>query len=198
MKMERVNKKHKYSTWLLMIVGAFSLLFWVMAWDTGTIDLLCNDEAALLKRIDGVWGCSVTHFAEGHYQDYSIPLTITISAANTYYNVTGYESFFLKGIYGDGDAVIINKTGIYRLIATMSFNGGNAGDYETALFVNGAERHKCSFQRTTSSNAIGDATLSCILSLNKSNQLVMKIKDISPPAQNINIYSLNFNIMEVS
>lgn len=171
-------------------------MFGVMAWDTGTVDLLCNTEGAILKRIGGVWGCSITHYADGHYQSYSTPITISITDG-TYQNITGYDGFYTKGITMLGEGVQINKNSTYRLIGTMSFSGGNAGDYEVALFVDGNERHECSFQRTTTSAAIGDAGLTCILPLNASNNLIMKVKDVSPPYQNINIYALNFNIMEI-
>lgn len=190
---------HKYSSYVLVIfVMVLIAGFAISDLDTNDLDDMCNNNSAYLKRTNGAWGCNVVHFAEGHYQNYATPLTLTITSTGVYYNVTGYEAITARGISTSGESVTINKDGWYRLIGTMSFSGGNQGDYETALFVNENERHECSFQRTTSSTAIGDATLACIVQLNNSNRLTMRVKDMTAPAQSVSIYALNFNIVEVT
>lgn len=192
------NKKHEYSSMLLLVLGVFLLVgFAVSVLDSEDIDDVCSTNNTILRKLSGTWGCDTMHFAEGHYQSYATPIEINVTSQGVYYNITGYESFLLRGFTTALTGVRCNKNGVYRLVGTMSFYGGNSGDYEVALFVNGAEKHECAFQRSTSSNAIGDATLTCIQTLNSGDLLNMRVKDMSAPAQDIYIHALNFNIVEV-
>lgn len=137
------------------------------------------------------------HYAEGYFQSYSSPYTITIGAINTYYNVTNITVQSYKGITVADNQALIARDGAYKIIATMSFSGGNSGVYEAELFTNDVGHPECVFFRDTSSTARGDATFTCIEELEAGDKLNVRIKDISNPAQNINIYAFNFNIIEI-
>lgn len=138
-----------------------------------------------------------THYAEGYYHSYDSPFLVDIVAADTYYNITNMTIDNSNGIITQDFSVKITKAATYRVIGTMSFSGGNGGEYELELFVNDEEQEDCAFLRTTNTTAIGDATLACIIDLNVNDLLVMKIKDISALPQDVSVYALNFNIVEV-
>lgn len=137
------------------------------------------------------------HYAQGYFQNYSTPYTISISAANVYYNLSNIMDFNSRGIINTNNKATIVRDGVYRISGTMSFSGGNSGVYEVELFINDLGHPECTFFRDTSSTARGDASFFCIENLKAGDILNIKVKDISTPAQSINIYAFNFNIFEI-
>jgi len=190
--------KHEYSTYILVIL--ISVIFTVSiinAIDSGDMDVLCNSNNSLIKKVAGVWDCSTTHYGEAYYHNYTDAFYIEITNADEYYNITGFSLDDNYGIIDLGNQRKITKTGLYAIWGTMSFRGGNGGEYEVELFVNDIAQPDCAFFRTTNTNAIGDASLSCIKSLNASDLVNMRIKDISAAPQDIYIDAFNFKIIEV-
>lgn len=137
------------------------------------------------------------YYAEGYYHNYTNPQTITISVSDTYYNITNMNEGNYYGLVFHSDGLNITKTALYDLDVSASFTGGNSGLYEFELFVNNNGNPDCVFFRTTTTTNLGNAGTSCLLNLTQGDHLVMKVKDINPPAQNINLYNYNFKIVEV-
>ena len=52
---------------------------------------LCDIDGAILYNNDGTWGCYKPHYAEGYYHSYDAPITINMTTANVYYNITGFS-----------------------------------------------------------------------------------------------------------
>jgi len=189
---------HEYSTWTLVII--FGIIFIgavVNSIDSGDMDILCDTNNSLIKKVAGTWVCSQTAYAEGYYHSYTTPIAITIGTADVYYNITGFVLNNSNQFITDRYYIETTKSGLYFISASMSFNGGNGGEYEVELFKNGTSQPDCSFFRTTSTTAIGDAGFTCLKYIEAGSELIMKIKDLSPPAQSVSIQRLNFNIIEV-
>jgi len=144
-------------------------------------------------------GISNITYAEVFYHSYTTPLVITISAADTYYNITGFEYGIVNGFTNTtAYNTIVMKNATYKVCSQASFSGGNSGEYEFELHKNDIPLPHCAFFRSTSTNNLGNAMMCCLENFKKNDELTMRIKDISAPAQSINLYQLNFNIVEVS
>lgn len=194
---EENNNKHKYSSYLLVVVSILLFLGMIGALDTGDFELICNENNSFLKRIDGVWQCNKIHYGEAYYHDYITQLTINIDSAGVYYNISGFSLDDNYGIINHGNQREITKDALYSILGTMSFHGGNGGEYEVELFVNDVGQDDCAFFRTTSTSNLGDATLSCLKQLSIGDHLNIRVKDLSAPPQDIDITAFNFKIVEV-
>lgn len=189
-----MNKKEKLiCIGFLLIMGIIS----VGALTTNEIDIVCDTDNSILKRIGGTWQCSVTNYAEMYIQNYTNPKVISIASNETYVIIEGFTAGESQGTTINGNNFTIEKDGTYKAEYTMGFSGGNAGDYEAEMTVNAATQKHCSLHRTTSNNAIGDATLSCIMTLTTGDQVCIMIEDLTSPAQDIEIVSANFAIIEI-
>lgn len=196
--MSRADTKGTLNTIAITAMVTLMILAGIgTAIDTNDIDETCSTNNSLLKRILGTWQCSQTYYAEGWFHNYSSPQTITIGVADTYYNITGINEGETNGLVFSQNGLNITKNATYEIHMAISFTGGNSGLYEFELFVDGIGEPKCTFFRTTSSTALGNTGSHCIMSLISGNHLNMMVKDISAPAQNIQLYQYNFNIIEV-
>jgi hypothetical protein len=189
---------------LLEFLGIFLVFIVIMAFSIDRpktsqeiLTEICTLENATLKYEGGQWNCEIISYAEGYYHDYDTPIEINISSADVYYNITGFALDNVRAFDTLGNSVRARHEGIYSVLGTMSFRGGNGGEYEVELFINDVGQEECVFFRTTSTNAIGDASLSCIIALEVNDVLIMKIKDLSAPAQDVEIDQLNFKIVEI-
>ena len=137
------------------------------------------------------------HHAAAYYHSYTTPLEFNMSAADTYYNIVGYDILQSYGVIVNETGAIVQKKAYYDISASMSFSGGNSGEYEVELFVNGVGQEECVFFRSTQSSAIGSASFRCHKNLDVGDVLMVKVKDITTPVQDIRVYQLNFNMIEM-
>lgn len=196
-KMEKVNKKHKYSTVLLISMAVLIFVAAIGAFDTGDVEILCSTDNAVLKRISGVWGCSLTNYAEGfYYSNFTNPSTITIDASDTSYNITDFSAGNYQGMTFSQNGIDVTKTGIYRLTGSISFTGGNNGEYSFIMTKNGIPIKECG-AGMTSTSVVANIGITCLADLTSGDHLNMIVRDHADPSQDVDIYRLNLNIVEV-
>jgi len=135
------------------------------------------------------------HYAQTAYHNETSPLTIDLITINVYENVTGLHVDYLGGITAPPPT--ITRAGMYQLIGSISFSGGNSGKYRYNLFVNDLEEHACGAMRTTTSNGLGSMSINCLTYLNVGDTLNMRVKDTTNPVQDVNIYTLTFNMVSI-
>lgn len=135
-------------------------------------------------------------YAQTDYHNETDPLVIDLITEDVYENITGLHLAHNNSIHINGQATI-DKTGMYHLTGSVSFSGGNQGLYRYNLFVNNQEEHACGSIRTTSTTQIGSISINCLVHLVEGDQVNMRIKDTTSPVQDVNIYTLTFNMVEI-
>lgn len=135
-------------------------------------------------------------YAQTAYHNETDPLVIDLVTEDVYENITGLHLDYNNSIYMNGQATI-GKTNMYHLTGSISFNGGNSGVYRYNLFVNDAEEHACGAMRTTTSSSIGSMSLNCLVYLEEGDVVNMRVKDTTSPVQDVNIYTLTLNMVEI-
>ena len=188
---------HEYSTVLVLISLFIGGVFVVNGILSEDVDELCSTDGSILKRVSGEWNCSTTAWAQGYFHDYYSPIQVHFTAADTYANISVYENITASQFIVDGNSVEAQKTGLYKFSLSMSFNGGNGGEYELELFVNDIKKEQCTFFMSTSTTEIRHASFVCILPITQGDHLILKAKDTTAPAQDIWYYQLNMNTVEI-
>lgn len=135
-------------------------------------------------------------YSQTAYHNETTPLTITLTTEDLYYNITGLHLDYNNSIHMDGQAVI-ERTSMYQLSGSLSFSGGNSGLYRYNLFVNNVEEHACGSMRTTSTSQLGSLSINCLVYLEEDDIVNMRVKDTTSPVQDVNIYTLTFNMVEL-
>lgn len=185
---------------LMLVGGGIALvlvLLLALSINDGVTDI-CATENATLKYDGDNWACSYTHYAEGYYFNQTNPITISIDATNTTYNVTGFTQGDTKGLTFVQNGVTVTKAGLYRFAGSVSFTGGNGGEYGFGMAINGKPLQDCGMGMTANASIINNVALTCIKGLAIGDHLNMVIRDANTPAQDINIYRMNLNIVEIS
>lgn len=72
--------EHKYSTYTIIGLFVVFLVMAIMAWDTGEVDTLCNDEGSMLIRLNGIWQCTTDLYVR---EDFRFPVEIIRQGAST-------------------------------------------------------------------------------------------------------------------
>jgi len=138
------------------------------------------------------------YYAEGYFHNHTDPLEITISTQSTFYNLTNWTAGEYNGFVFEGDGVTANVSGTYKLDGYISFSGGNGGEYDFTVFINGIEEMSCDVSRTTSSTTIGNVGgPSCLISISEGDHIHLGVEDLASPTQNIEIENMNFHIHRI-
>lgn len=125
------------------------------------------------------------------------PYTISIGTTNQYYNLTVWQPSSIYGLEFYLDGIKITKADTYRLSSSISFTGGNGGNYDFTLFINNVPKKVCGQGLTASGTNVGNMAFSCILDLNVDDYLTFRVKDAGNPAQDIQVYRANLNLVEL-
>ncbi len=136
-------------------------------------------------------------YAQTDFHNETDPLVIGLSIEDLYYNVTGLHLLYNNSISMIDGQATIHKSSMYQLVGSVSFSGGNSGVYRYNLFVNNEEEHACGAMRTTTSTALGSISINCLVYLEEGDLVNMRIKDTTSPVQDVDIYTLTFNMVEV-
>ncbi|RKZ04138.1 hypothetical protein DRQ25_17315 [Candidatus Fermentibacteria bacterium] len=131
-------------------------------------------------------------YAQTAFHNSTDPLTIELNTINVYENVSGLHVDYAQGISLPPKIV---HSGMYQLTGSISFSGGNSGKYRYNLFVNGLEEHACGAMRTTTSTSLGSMSLNCLVYLETGDTVNMRVKDTTNPVQDVNIFTLTFNMV---
>lgn len=137
-------------------------------------------------------------YVEGYYHNESNPIQINLTSIDTLYNVTGFIMGDTYGFSFSGNGVDVHNTGLYQLSGTISFYGGNSGNYDFYLIVDGIEQEDCAIERDATSTSIGNIGMTCLKMLTKGEHLNIQVEDHSIPVQDIYITSMNLNIIEIN
>jgi len=138
---------------------------------------------------------SMWNFTEGGY-------VLEISASETYYNVTDLSLGESYGVdFIDGHALLIQKSGEYKIDAQVSALFGNNGEYGFGVTMNGMDLErspysKC-YARIDGSGKYQIVSITCIQELEKGDIITMMIDDEATPTQDITIKSANLNIVRL-
>lgn len=136
------------------------------------------------------------HYAQTAYHNETDPLVIDLITEDVYYNVSGLHVDYSEGINTSGMPTI-TASGMYQLVGSISFSGGNSGKYRYNLFVNDVEEHACGAMRTTTSTSLGSMSINCLVQLEVDDTVNMRVKDTTSPVQDVNIYTLTFNMIKI-
>ena len=190
--------KHEYSTIVLVFVIGFVIVTAIVgAIDSDDMDILCSSDGSLIKRVAGSWVCSDTNYAEGYYFNQTNPIVISIDDTNTTYNITGFIQSNINDFQFVDNGITVEEDGVYMFTYSVSFVGGNGGEYGFGLVVDGVQQKDCGMARTASSSIINNVGLTCIKTLSAGEHLNFVVRDATSPAQDISIYRMNANIVEV-
>ena len=124
--------------------------------------------------------------------------TVTIAGLNTYYPIINLGVNEINHFIVNSTGIIANKTGFYKLDYSLSFSGSASSTHTTSASINGIEHSPCrSVRKLGTAGDVGNTGGTCILFLNKGDALNGVINDISAPAQNINVYTVNANLIQI-
>lgn len=153
--------------------------------------------------VDGNLNITENIFTNAHYAQYDLhnltdPELVRLTVEDQYENITGLSNTYSKGITPYNGGAKINRTSMYHLTGSISFNGGNSGEYQFNLFVNDVAEDACGSLRSTDTSAKGVMSINCLIQLNADDLVKMKVRDTTAPVQDANIYLLTFNMIEVT
>lgn len=191
--------KHRYSTTILIFILLLIMISSAVAlFESEDIDEVCSTNNAVLRRINGQWNCSTTHYGEVYYHSESDALVLDITSQNNYTQLTGYNISNVQGMSVTNSEFTIAKNTTYMIDSTFSFTGGANSTYHCAMFLNGVEQEDCEFQRTMGGGtAIEVSTITCLKSGLIDATIDVRCKDTNNPVADMNFYALNINIVEV-
>lgn len=152
----------------------------------------------LVLTIDDTPEIEYLHYAEGYIsRSNNDPLNIQIDVNDKFYNITNIT---IKNYYGftwEDYGITAQKTAFYRFEGTISLTGGNAGKYFLILRKNQQSLTNCGMETTTQNNIKTNVGFTCLGSLSIGDHLNLMVKDNETPTQDLQIYQLNLNIVEI-
>ena len=105
---------------------------------------------------------------------------ITISDADTYYNITGFDWNFstTNKVYFNGSALYINESGTYLAWHFESFSGSVNTEFHLTLGVNGVTQQECETHRKLGAGGdVGSSSNVCILDLVEGDYVVYQVEN---------------------
>ncbi len=152
----------------------------------------------------------ITVICETWFEDDSANgITTVISTQDIHYNITGFNStsgasgrgnFLTNCVLNDDAAseLVPNTGGLYELHFTISFEkssgGGNARDYELAIFVNGVEEDSLEFHTVlTKQSELSSHALGGFIRLNAGDRINARI-EATNGVDNIGVHNANLHI----
>lgn len=195
--LNKERNKHKYSTYLVLLVFFLALLVNVYSVEVGQ-ESVCVDGEFLVSD-NGSWSCESFSYVEGYFYNETSPETIVIEDSGVFVDITGFNEGTTRGFHwGDDSVVVCDEPGVYLFSGSLSFIGGEGGEYEFFMEKNGVIQYDCSMLKTSASSDIENVGFTCLVPLSLNDSLNMVVEDVGVPAKNINIYGMNLNIVEVS
>lgn len=189
--------KHEYST--LVLIGLLVLLVAmpiVALLDSEDIDEVCASNNAIMRRSNGTWNCSITSFGEVYYHHDSDALIVDIVNQSLFVQVAGFNVSNCRGILCDNESFTLDKNATYMIDSSMSITGNNLSEYHCALFKGAVEQVDCEGD-VSMKNGRTNLGITCLKNGLPDEVLTLKCKDNTINVGDINIYSMNLNIVEV-
>lgn len=123
--------------------------------------------------------------------------TFTIAQAGVYYPITGLIPNGHNGFGWDGMNLTVEVAGVYHFVNTWTFSGTANNEYHLSIHHNGTKQDNChAEQRTSNTNDIGSASMSCILTLAEGDTIVPCIENAGA-ANDAVIHDINLNIIRI-
>lgn len=137
-------------------------------------------------------------YGEMYFLDEVSPTTITITDANTYYQITGLSAGTLNGFSINDSNLTATQTGLYKLDYHVSFSGGSNNVFDLTIGINHAEQTNCENLRKIGTSAdVGNIGGTCFVSISAADKIVLFIEDETTPTTNAKIYSVNINLIRI-
>jgi len=156
------------------------------------------DDPLLCEALD-MWGCS-EKVAYGELYTHEV-YTEDIDASSTWYNLTSInETGKFEGISQDATELykmIIGENGTYMVDFSVSFDGGNNGEYHIGITVNDDDPHNKTHVHEVSDGRYEIASLSAILDLSSGDKIWLQVDDVGDPSQDVTINFANFNAHKI-
>lgn len=178
---------------IIIIIGVATVFAMTTSED---IDEVCYTNNSIFKRGEQNWSCSVTNYAEGYYQNAIVPITLTYDNSSHVVNVTGFIPSNYYGFTWVGDGVTASKDGLYRLSATITLVGTNGDEVGFAMRVNNVTQYDCAAGLTAENSKRNNVGITCLKEIKAGDHLHVISRD-QDGAGAVNIYTMNFNIVEV-
>lgn len=118
-------------------------------------------------------------YADMHFSDEleTIPMVQGVYSHITNATNTLFNSDISRNATFQGDSIIIDKSGIFRLSVHLSFIGAQNDVYEAAVSINDVIDNDHKFTRKTSSNDVGDASFHGLYEFEKGDGVKIEIKN---------------------
>lgn len=124
--------------------------------------------------------------------------TVTVNGINNFYPITNLAIDEIYEFIPINNGVQANKTGLYKLDYSASFGGGAGGTYYLSIKINSDEHEPCRLYRKLGSGGdVGNAGSTCVFTLNKGDNITYVAADYDTPAQNIVVWSVNANVVQI-
>jgi len=137
------------------------------------------------------------YYAEGWFGGNGLSYDIEIGTTGYLYNLTNWTQGDYNGFGWSGYGVDVQHSGMYHLSGSITFTGGNNGEYGFVLMEDGVPQQDCATGATASSTTRINVGFSCFHSLQVSEHLTIAVRDTGSPPQDITIYKVNFNIHRI-
>jgi len=137
------------------------------------------------------------YYAEGWFGGNMTSYEIEIATGFTFYNLTNWTQGDTNGFTFENEGITVNNDGLYMLSGSVTFIGGNGGDYGFILIEDGVPQQDCTMGATASSSVKRNVAFSCFHKLTEGEHLTIAIRDNKNPPQDVTIYKQNFNIHRI-
>lgn len=124
--------------------------------------------------------------------------TLSIPSLNTWYNFTGLLEGEMFGFTLESNGINATYEGVYKVDYAVSFSGSGGSTHAIGLLINGVEHTPCRiYRKLGTAGDVGNAGGTCIITLDENDIVSGAVQDVSSPAQNINVWSMNANIIRI-
>jgi len=149
---------------------------------------------------DGLFNVTETTLVDvPHSEVYNVTpngYTLTISSLNDWYNFTGLLSGEMLGFTLGGDGLTAEFSGVYKMDYAVSFSGSGGSTHSVSALINDVEHTPCrAYRKLGTAGDVGNMGGTCLMSLNAGDVIRGVVNDISSPAQDIQVWSMNANLV---
>ena len=170
----------------LTIKGGISLIF------ISSLILFtsCNDSDYLIQQTN-IPHAEVYNFTQGGSE-------LIIDNVNTWYGFTDLEIGEELGFAINNEGFTPYTEGIYKVDYAVSFSGSGGSTHAISLLINGIEHPSCRiYRKLGTAGDVGNAGGTCLITLQAGDIVTGAVMDVSPPAQNVDIWSVNANLVRI-
>lgn len=124
-------------------------------------------------------------------------VTVDLTDPNVYLQVTNLTAGLMDGISFSGSNLTVEKTGIYKIIGSVSMEAGGNGEFGITIFQNDLQQEKCYTHSHHTSLTAQSMNLNCLLRLNAGDKIGLYVDDHATPVNDPIFLSVNVNMLKI-